>query len=43
MDGSRLYNPTATTLYLRTGGEDVVLRAGEENIIVPPGQTIKID
>ena len=43
MDGSRLYNPTATTIYLRTGGEDVVLRAGEENIIVPPGQTIKID
>ena len=43
MDGSRLYNPTATTIYLRTGGEDVVLRAGEENVIVPPGQTIKID
>ncbi len=42
-DGSRLYNPTATTLYLRTGGEDVVLRAGEENVIVPPGKSMKID
>ena len=43
MDGSRLYNPTATTLYLRTGGEDVVLRGGEENVILPPGESVKID
>lgn len=43
MDGSRLYNPTATTLYLRTGGEDVTLRTGREDVTLAPGQTMEID
>ena len=42
MDGSRLYNPTATTLYLRTGGEDVTLRTGREDVTLAPGQTLEI-
>ena len=42
MDGSRLYNPTATTLYLRTGGEDVTLQTQREDIALAPGQTLEI-